>query len=89
MFTFLPVRFYMAGPSTPTPAASRSGNLDPCRWISRATLTQPRRSQREQATSRWVTSRALDGTLRPLFEKWYPGLANDNSAGNWLGQSAK
>jgi hypothetical protein len=23
---------------------------------------------------------ALDGTLRPLFEKSYPGLANDNSA---------
>ena len=23
-------------------------------------------------------TRALDGTLRPLFEKWYPGLANDN-----------
>jgi hypothetical protein len=23
---------------------------------------------------------ALDGTLRPLFEKRYPGLANDNSA---------
>jgi hypothetical protein len=21
----------------------------------------------------------LDGTLRPLFEKWYPGLASDNS----------
>jgi hypothetical protein len=25
-------------------------------------------------------TRALDGTLRPLFEKCYPGLANDNSA---------
>jgi hypothetical protein len=25
-------------------------------------------------------TRALDGTLRPLFEKWYPRLANDNSA---------
>ena len=24
--------------------------------------------------------RALDGTLRPLFERWYPGLANDNAA---------
>jgi hypothetical protein len=27
-----------------------------------------------------LRTRALDGTLRPLFEKWYPGLANDNSA---------
>jgi hypothetical protein len=26
-------------------------------------------------------TRALDGTLRPLFERWYPGLANDNDAG--------
>ncbi len=26
-------------------------------------------------------TRALDGTLRPLFERWYPGLANDNPAG--------
>jgi hypothetical protein len=26
-----------------------------------------------------IRTRALDGTLRPLFEKWYPGLANDNS----------
>ena len=25
-------------------------------------------------------TRALDGTLLPLFEKWYPGLANDNGA---------
>ena len=24
-------------------------------------------------------TRALDGTLLPLFERWYPGLANDNS----------
>lgn len=23
-------------------------------------------------------TRSLDGTLRPLFERWYPGLANDN-----------
>ena len=26
-------------------------------------------------------TRALDGALRPLFERWYPGLANDNTAG--------
>jgi hypothetical protein len=26
-------------------------------------------------------TRALDGTLRLLFERWYPGLANDNTAG--------
>jgi hypothetical protein len=25
-------------------------------------------------------TRVLDGTLRPLFERWYPGLANDNPA---------
>ena len=24
-------------------------------------------------------TRVLDGTLRPLFERWYPGLANDNA----------
>jgi hypothetical protein len=24
-------------------------------------------------------TRALDGTLRPLFERWHPGLANDNA----------
>lgn len=27
-----------------------------------------------------LRTRALDGTLRPLFERWYPGLANDNAA---------
>lgn len=27
-----------------------------------------------------IRTRAPDGTLRPLFEKWYPGLANDDSA---------
>ena len=27
-------------------------------------------------------TRVLDGTLRPLFERWYPGLANDNAAAN-------
>jgi hypothetical protein len=27
-----------------------------------------------------MRTRALDGTLRPLFERWYPGLANDNAA---------
>lgn len=31
-------------------------------------------------------TRALDGTLRPLFERWYPGLSNDNVAGS--GQAA-
>ena len=25
-------------------------------------------------------TRVLDGTLRPLFERWHPGLANDNPA---------
>jgi len=25
-------------------------------------------------------TRTLDGTLRPSFERWYPGLANDNTA---------
>ena len=25
-------------------------------------------------------TRALDCTLRPLFERWHPGLANDNQA---------
>src|ERR1019366_6150870 len=24
-------------------------------------------------------TRALDGTLRPLFERWYPGLVGDNA----------
>ena len=25
-------------------------------------------------------TRVLDGTLRAMFERWYPGLANDNAA---------
>lgn len=25
-------------------------------------------------------TRTLDGTLRSLFERWFPGLANDNAA---------
>jgi hypothetical protein len=25
-------------------------------------------------------TRALDGTLRPLFERWYPGLTTDKPA---------
>jgi hypothetical protein len=24
-------------------------------------------------------TRTLDGTLRPMFERWYPGLANDQA----------
>ena len=31
-------------------------------------------------------TRTLDGTLRPLFERWHPGLANDNPAS--AGQAA-
>jgi hypothetical protein len=31
-------------------------------------------------------TRTLDGTLRPLFERWYPGLANDNA--NAVAQAA-
>ena len=27
-------------------------------------------------------TRALDGTPRPLFERWYPGLSNDKVAGS-------
>ena len=27
-----------------------------------------------------IRTRTLDGTLRPLFERWYPGLANDTAA---------
>jgi hypothetical protein len=26
-----------------------------------------------------IRTHALDGTLRSLFEQWYPGLANDHS----------
>lgn len=27
-----------------------------------------------------IRTRVLDGTLRPLFERWYPSFANDNTA---------
>jgi hypothetical protein len=40
----------------------------------------PRSSRVEIAAKELADFTALDGTLRPLFEKWYPGLANDNSA---------
>lgn len=33
-------------------------------------------------------TRTLDGTLRPLFERWYPGLANDNFSDTASGQIA-
>jgi hypothetical protein len=29
-----------------------------------------------------IRTRALDGTLRPQFERWYPGLANDIAPGH-------
>jgi hypothetical protein len=29
-----------------------------------------------------IRTRALDGELRPLFERWYSGLANDNAPGD-------
>jgi hypothetical protein len=29
-----------------------------------------------------MRTRALDGTLRPQFERWYPGLANDIAPGH-------
>jgi hypothetical protein len=42
-------------------------------------LQQPERCpSRHQMQTR---TRTLDGTLRPMFECWYPGLANDNAAG--------
>jgi hypothetical protein len=25
-----------------------------------------------------MRTQTLDGSLRPTFEKWYPGMANDN-----------
>ena len=33
-------------------------------------------------------TRTLDGTLRPLFERWYPGLANDNPASSGQANAA-
>jgi hypothetical protein len=33
-------------------------------------------------------TRTLDGTLRSTFERWFPGLANDNMAGAIQGNAA-
>lgn len=41
---------------------------------------------RDDAKRLQTPIRALDGILRPLFERWYPRLANDNPAG--AGQAA-
>jgi hypothetical protein len=35
-----------------------------------------------------ITACRLDGTLQPLFERWYPGLANDNTAATVLATAA-
>ena len=50
-------------------AETGSGRWKPWQWTRRGAhlLLQTR-------------TRALDGTLRPLFERWHPGLANDNPA---------
>lgn len=33
-------------------------------------------------------TRALDGTLRPLFERWHPGLASDNPTSTGQAEAA-
>jgi len=43
------------------------------------TLISKRFAKRQQVLH--TRTRALDGILRPFFERWYPGLANDNAAG--------
>jgi hypothetical protein len=35
-----------------------------------------------------IRTRILDGTLQPLFERWYPGLANDNDIATRRGAAA-
>jgi hypothetical protein len=64
----------------------------PCRMVitrsARLTSSTPSCTKRQQMqwTKRGahlllqIWTRTLDGTLRPLFERWYPGLANDNNA---------
>lgn len=36
-------------------------------------------TKREAHSLLQTRTRTLDGTLWPLFERWYPGLANDNA----------
>jgi hypothetical protein len=43
-------------------------------------VTSQSNSMRTAASCCFTPTRALDGTLRSLFEEWYPGLANDNAA---------
>lgn len=35
-----------------------------------------------------IRTRALDGTLRGLFERWFPGLANDNQSNTGCADAA-
>jgi len=50
--------------------------------ISKRLPSASRCSGQSAARISWQTrTRALDGTLRPLFERWYPGLANVNGSG--------
>ena len=50
--------------------------------LARIVFADPRKRELlNQLTHPAIRTRTLDGTLRPLFEQWYPQLANDNAAG--------